>query len=251
MLQRQVYPIALALGTAAIAGCLGGPAYAPPPGMAAVQNGQFDPAYPGPLSANNPVFIPCQDPNLIWDQLVDVVDDYFEIQREDRVQMIGGIPTEGRLETVPRGSSTIFEPWNNDSVTPYERWEATLQSTRRTCNIRVIPVPEGGYLVEVIVAKELEEVAQPDAVFVGDESLRNDNSIRRFSNNANGGGVSLGWIPKGRDVALEQEIIWQLQSRFAAPPGSQVPVFMSQNPPAQPATAAEWKPVNSDATTKR
>ena len=251
MLRRQVIIFAMALSTAFVAGCLSGPAYAPPPGAPIVQGGGFDPAYAGPMSANNPIFIPCQDPNLIWDQLVDVVDDYFEIQREDRVQMIGGVPTEGRLETVPRGSSTIFEPWNTDSVTPYERWEATLQSMRRIGSFRVIPIPEGGYLVEVVVAKQLEDVATPDAVFVGDESLRNDNSIRRFTNNANGGGASLGWIPKGRDVALEQEIIWQLQSRFAAPMGTQVPIFMSENPPALPAKTAEWKPAGTDAAVKR
>ena len=207
-------------------------------------------AYPQFSLQNNPAFIPVQDPNLLWDQLIDVVDDYFEIEREDRVRLVGDILTEGRLTTFPRGSSTILEPWNRDSVTPYERLEATLQSTRRIGTLRVIPT-EGGFLVDVEVLKELEDVAKPDAVFVGDETLRNDSSIRRFSNNLKNGGESLGWIPKGRDVALEQEIILQLQSRFAAPMTPHVPVFMGENPPAQPLPTAQWKPSGSVPPTKR
>jgi hypothetical protein len=164
--------------------------------------------------------------------------------------MVGDILTEGQLVTVPRGSSTIFEPWGRDSVTRYERWEATLQSTRRFAIVRVIPA-EGGFLVDMVVNKELEDVAKPDAVFVGDESLRNDSSMRRFNNNANGGGKSLGWIPKGRDMALEQEMLCQLQSRFAAPMGPQTPVFIGENPPAQPMPTAKWKPADSPPTVTR
>lgn len=238
----------LALVPLAVGGCLGGPPYAPPPATGMVQPGPGEvvPQYQ-PALQNNPVFVPIEDQNLIWDQLVDVVDDYFEIEREDRVRLVGDILTEGRIDTFPRGASTIFEPWNRDSVTRFERWQATLQSMRRQGTIRVIPT-QGGYLIDVVVVKELEDVAKPDAVFVGDESLRNDNSIRRFSNNANGGGESLGWIPKGRDLPLEQEIILQLQARFCPPTGPQVPIFMGENPPAQPATTAQWKSNGSAGT---
>lgn len=240
-----------ALFALALGGCLGGPAYGPPPGVPVAQPGPDGILPPMEfVPQNNPVFVPVQDPNLLWDQLVDVMDDYFEIEREDRVRLVGDILTEGQLQTVPRGSSTIFEPWNRDSVTRYERWEATLQSTRRIGIVRVIPA-EGGFLVDVVVNKELEDVAKPDAVFIGDESLRNDSSMRRFNNNANGGGMSLGWIPKGRDAALEQEIICQLQSRFAAPIGLQPPVFMGENPPARPLPTAQWKPTDADSTSRR
>jgi hypothetical protein len=250
-LQRRFRSGGLAVCAAMIAGCLSGPAY-PPPGMSIAQPGPGQPMEPFPPVAaqNNPVFIPVQDPNLMWDQLVDVVDDYFEIDHENRVRIVGDEPTEGRIDTFPRGSSTIFEPWNNDSVTRHERWEATLQSMRRTGTLRVFPA-DGGFLVEVVVLKELEDVAKPDAVFVGDESLRNDNSIRRFNNNVKNGGESLGWIPKGRDGALEQEIIWQLQSRFCAQAVPQTPVFLGENPPAQPPPTAQWKPSGSGTTSTR
>lgn len=165
--------------------------------------------------------------------------------------MIGDIPTEGVLETVPRGSSTILEPWNRDTPRGYERWEATLQSMRRIGTFRLIPVPQGGFLAEAVVEKQLEDVASPDAVFVGDESLRNDNSIRRFTNNATGSGASLGWIPKGRDYQLEQEILCELRARFSPQFAPQTPVFMSENPAAQPATTAEWKPTSLDPPARR
>ena len=59
------------------------------------------------------------DRDLVWDQVVDVVDDYFRMQHEERVRLVGDLLTEGRLDTYPRSGSTIFEPWNRDSVTPH------------------------------------------------------------------------------------------------------------------------------------
>jgi hypothetical protein len=214
------------------------------------QPGQPMPGFGVPTLVSNPLFIPVQDPSLLWDQLVDVTDDYFEIDREDRVKLVGDILTEGRIDTFPRGASTIFEPWNKDSVTFRDRWQATLQSLRRQGTIRVIPA-EGGFLVDVVVNKELEDVDRPDAVFTGGESLRNDNSIRRFTNNAQGGGQSLGWIGKGRDLSLEQEILLQLQARFFSPNFSQPPVFVGENPPASRMPTAEWQPKPAEATTQR
>lgn len=52
------------------------------------------------------------------------------------MKSIGDILTEGTLTTYPRTGSTIFEPWNTDSVNPYERLESTLQSIRRKSIVR-------------------------------------------------------------------------------------------------------------------
>ena len=93
----------------------------------------------------------------MWDQIVDVVDDYFKIEKEERVRLVGDLLTEGRLDTYPRGGSTIFEPWGNDSANAYEKLESTLQSIRRIAQVRVIPA-QAGFQVEVIVYKELEDV---------------------------------------------------------------------------------------------
>ncbi|HUE72215.1 MAG TPA: hypothetical protein VMP01_15130, partial [Pirellulaceae bacterium] len=50
---------------------------------------------PAPLE--NPFFVPAMDREFLWNQTVDAVDDYFRIEREDRVRLIGGVLTEGRI----------------------------------------------------------------------------------------------------------------------------------------------------------
>ena len=178
----------------------------------------FGPPPPPP----NPVLVGVTDRDFVWDQVVDVVDDYFRIRKEQRVRRVGDLLTEGRIDTYPRTASTIFEPWNRDSVTAYDRWEATLQSLRRIGLVRVIPAPQG-YLIDVQVYKELEDVPAPNtgAVTLANSiDLRNDNSLRRLENPVGGQQPTIGWIGQGRDVELEQEILAQIQARLAgaAPP---------------------------------
>jgi hypothetical protein len=172
---------------------------------------------PPPVAQANPIVVSVMDRDLVWDQVVDVVDDYLRIQKEERVRLVGDLLTEGRLDTYPRGGSTIFEPWNKDSVTAYDRWESTLQSIRRTALVRVIPAQEG-FLVEVQVFKELEDVSRPatGAVSLANAgALRNDNSLERVTNPVAGQQMTLGWIPQGRDIVLEQTILDCIQARLA------------------------------------
>ena len=56
----------------------------------------------------NPLFVPPLDRELLWNQTVDAVDDYFRIEREDRVRLIGGVLTEGRIDTFPMIGSTML-----------------------------------------------------------------------------------------------------------------------------------------------
>ena len=164
----------------------------------------------------NPAPIAVMDRDFVWDQVVDVVDDYFRISKEDRVQQVGDLLTEGRIDTYPRSASTIFEPWNKDSVTSYDRWEATLQSIRRTALVRVIPSPEG-FLVDVQVYKELENLSRPET---GAVSLANSaRAAQRQLAEARDESAwadsrhTLGWIPKGATPLLEQTILADIQSR--------------------------------------
>src|SRR5256885_13484292 len=99
-------------------------------------------------SIQNPLFIPPVDRELLWNQTVDAIDDYFRIEREDRVRQIGGVLTEGRIDTFPTTGSTVFEPWRRDSTSGYEKIHATLQSIRRRANVRMISV-DGGYFPHV------------------------------------------------------------------------------------------------------
>lgn len=159
------------------------------------------------------MLIPNNDRDLVWDQVVDAVDDYFKVKQERRVKLEGDLLVEGNLETHPRGGSTILEPWNRDSTPGYERLESTLQSIRRIAFVRVAPA-EQGFWVEVAVMKELEDVARPESGTISVTNLRNDSSTSRFVDPLTGARPTVGWIPLGHDVSLEQTILANIQSRF-------------------------------------
>jgi len=172
---------------------------------------------PAPL--DNPLFVPPIDREFLWNQTIDALDDYFRIEREDRVRVIGGVLTEGRIDTFPITGSTLFEPWRKDSTPGYEKWHATLQSIRRHAHVRVIPA-EGGYLLDVVVQKELEDLDKPEHATAGGATLRHDGSLVRQQGAAGRYSVTLGWIPIGRDATLEQRILADISARLAlVPPG--------------------------------
>ena len=165
----------------------------------------------------NPALLPVRDPEVAWETVVDVVDDYFKIEREIPVQLAGNVPLEGQLVTFPAVGSTLFEPWRRDSVGPYDKLESTLQSIHRQATVRVIPAPNG-YLVDVAVFKRLEDVAQPMHATAGAATFRNDSSLTRVVSPVGEQQVSRGWIDIGRDTALEQHLIGQMLARAAPPP---------------------------------
>jgi len=191
-----------------------------------------------PVAYQNPVLVPPIDRDYFWDQLVTVVDEYFKIESEDRVRLVDNLPTLGLIRTSPELGATLLEPWRRDSVNFYERLESTLQTIRRRALIQVVPT-ESGYLVEVAVYKELEDLKRPDHSNAGGSTFRNDDSLDRFNDQTQSptttidsfptfgraqGPIgpqpfSLGWIAIGRDTALEQRIIAQLLMRIGTPVG--------------------------------
>ncbi|MCC6491592.1 MAG: hypothetical protein IT424_01065 [Pirellulales bacterium] len=162
--------------------------------------------------------VPVANRDWTWEQIVDAFDDYFRIQRERQVQLVGDILTEGRLDSYPLIGATVLEPHRLDSVGRYNRWESTFQTIRRRGTVRVIP-DATGYLVDVTVEKDLEDLPQPENATAGAAVFRNDSSLP--SNPANQGSrtrLSGSWIFIGRDPALEQEILANIQSRLGAQP---------------------------------
>jgi hypothetical protein len=187
---------------AAFGGCGTEPMWTAPPGY---QTGPI-PAYA------NPVFMPVADPQWAWESVVDTVDDYFRIEREEPVRMVSGVLTEGGITTTPEVSPTVFEPWRHDTVDPQQRAENTLQTMRRRALVRVIPA-QGGHWVDVAVLKELEDLPRPEHATAGAATFRYDSSLVGVTNPGVGGQVAKGWIAQGRDVSMEQQIIADLMSR--------------------------------------
>jgi hypothetical protein len=161
----------------------------------------------------NPLLVPQVDAEFTWNQIVDTVDDYFEIAREQPVQRIGEVLVEGRIETAPQPGATLLEPFRRDSTRGFERWQSTFQSIRRQAQVRVVPAGTG-LEVHVAVYKELEDVSQPENATVGQATRRHDGSLVRYEGFRADGPATLGWISIGRDTALEQEMIAQLHARL-------------------------------------
>lgn len=161
----------------------------------------------------NPLPVPAANADVVWEQLVDVVDDYFRIQREERVQRFADVEVEGRIDTFPVVGATYLEPWRRDSVGPFERTEATLQTIRRRATVRVVP-SEQGYLIDLAVFKELEDLQQPEYATAGRATFRYDSSLRRLNEPIGGQPLTKGWIPLGRDLLLEQQMLAALQARL-------------------------------------
>ena len=185
-----------------------------PPGAAPMMVGPGAPPPVVGVDPANPISVPVVDDDLAWDQIVDVVTDYFRIAREQRARRGNDGWCEGRIETVPLDGATVLEPHRHDSVGSFNRWESTFQSIRRRATVRVIP-DANGYLVEVIVEKELEDLPRPERSTAGAASFRSDISlpsprlepISRVRQ-------SPCWLPLGRDPALEQRMLAEIHARL-------------------------------------
>jgi hypothetical protein len=216
--------------------------------------GPGGPLLPGPPAGpQNYAVIPPLDAELVWTKMVDVADDYFKVQSEQRVVFAAGVPTEGRIDTFPQTGATVLEPWRGDSVGWNERWESTLQSIRRLGTMRLIPDP-AGWRVEVVVNKELEYLSRPMRATAGGASFRNDDSLYRYGTPLPTLGQqvgdqprpvaaptpSAGWIPLGRDPLLEQRMLGKLLAKLGVQPLPQATPYYE--PPTGGAVAAPAAP---------
>jgi hypothetical protein len=183
-----------------------------PGGMVSPQFGL--PAGPEvPTGPANPILVPVTDDELVWEQIVDVVTDYFPIAREQQARRGYDAWAEGLIETQYQSGATWLEPMRHDSVGFFNRWESTFQTIRRRATIHVVPDP-GGYQVEVIVSKELEDLPHPEHASAAVAAFPNDGSLPSKRT----GGVSRihsspRWIPLGRDPALEARMLAEIHAR--------------------------------------
>ncbi len=211
--RRTAATVAL-IGLASLAGCSNEIVWKDP----AVAPGGYVPsqvaAIPPPTAPyyQNPALVPASDHEFLWETIADVVDDYFKIAEEQPVKLVDQVATEGRLTTYPEVGSTILEPWRRDSVSRRDKIECTLQSIRRQAEVRVVP-EQNGYLVEVLVYKELENVRNPDHASAGEATFRYDSSLTRVVDSLAQRDPNDDWIDKGRDPNLEQRILSEILAR--------------------------------------
>jgi len=159
-----------------------------------------------PTVAGNPIYIPAHNEDVAWERTIDVVHDYFDVARENRI--LGSQP--GIIETRYRIGASVLEPWHHDSHGLNNRIESSLQSIRRKAIISLTPA-EGGYLVSVEVFKEIEDLPGIANNTAGGATFHQAAPLRRDLDLVTGQSSPSGWIPIGRDELLEDEMLRRLQ----------------------------------------
>ena len=191
----------------------------------------------------NPLTVQTSDPGYLWESIIDVLDDYFPIEREypvqsyryvndDRVESV--VRTEGQVETKPVIAAGIFQPWKKNSITFDQRIEATFQTVRRFATVRVVP-EESGFAVHLAVYNELENLPQPMQSGASGTNLLFNDDLSQLESPTGASAPADGWIPLGRDFDLEQYMLRQIAWRLKNPPETLNP----QNAALPPATPTE------------
>lgn len=160
----------------------------------------------------NPLIVPSNDFELVWNKTIAVVDEYFEIASENR--------RSRKIITQPMISATLLEPWHGDTVGFRNRLEASLQTIRRFAVVTVVPVPDhqgGGYKVKVEVHKELEDMIKPDRQTGGRAVFANNFPVNRTREIVGPIPLGVGWIDRGRDSKLEQVILARIRTALFVP----------------------------------
>ena len=161
----------------------------------------------------NPLELPPAEDDFVWSQVIDAVDDYFRIAREQPVQNSDGILLDGRVETSYRIGASVFEPWRKDSTAGFERLQSTLQSIRRRATVTVRP-RGAAYVIEVVVQKDLEDTDRTQYATESTAAIRHDGTVLRKEDSYDDSPQTLGWIPLGRDSSLEQVILRDIFGRI-------------------------------------
>lgn len=162
---------------------------------------------------SNPLIVPTKDSEFLWNQIIDVVEDYFDRNRSEIRPVRDGVQwIEGRIETYPQISATYLEPWRKDALEGYQRLQSTFQTMRRTAILRITPVNEG-FSVAIEVIKEIEDVNRSQLSSDGAASTRHDGSIVRTDPNLLGAPITQGWIRQENDQDLEQRLLREILGR--------------------------------------
>jgi hypothetical protein len=162
----------------------------------------------------NPVYLPPLPYGRVFETLLHVLHDYdFEIAQSNRM--------DGRIECIPRTAPGLVQLFRPGSPDLYDRLLQTMQTYRhrvtivvRTAANPLRPDTCGGYFVEVIVRKELEDLVRPIRSSIGGAIFRTQNDVSRQFEVIDPTFFDSMWIFKGRDVPLEQELIRRIKSRL-------------------------------------
>jgi hypothetical protein len=164
---------------------------------------QVDPS----ITVENPVYLPGNPAayNMIFDKVIDIVDDYFEIAEANRY--------DGSIKTFPKIAPGLEQPFKPGSPDFNQRLLASLQSIRHRAVVLLRAAENGGFFVDVKVYKDMEDVPQPLRSLGGAAAFRSDNSLDRQYEVIDPTNIDVNstWFYIGRDTKLEQVILQRLR----------------------------------------
>ena len=110
------------------------------------------------------------------------------------------------------------QPFKFGSPDLRERLLAMLQTIRYRGEIGIEPAPQGGFNVQVVVYKEVEDLARPIRATAGAASFQSDNTVDRQYEVVDPSVIDANWAPLGRETHLEQAILQRIQFLLHNPP---------------------------------
>src|SRR5262245_10918756 len=185
-------------------------------GLALAAGGCLAPSAPTPLlsranpyDTENEIVLATDQPGgeayaLLFERVLDVVDDDFEIAFASRY--------DGRIDGKPKIAPGLEQPLKPGSPSLYERTLASFQTYRHRCFVIIQPV-DRGYMINVTVLLELEDLPHPTRDVMGGAAFRSDADVDRRFETIDPAVVSRVWIPRGRDVPMEQKILRKIKWR--------------------------------------
>ncbi len=188
-----------------VLGCVSGPA---------LDNPQQFETREGQLELENPVVVAPRATSdesyrVVFEQILDAIDDYFPIESAK--------PLSGKIVCKPTIAPGYEQVWRPGSPDPHERLTATTQQMRFRCEVDIRAAEPSGYLISVVVYKELKDTPTPTLpntnVSIFNDGATVDRDFQIVDAIAPTSGLPSGarWIPKGRDTAIEQKILKKIQ----------------------------------------
>jgi hypothetical protein len=163
----------------------------------------FAPA--SPLVLENPMFL-AQGPEgypQVFHQVLAAVNAYFPIARSNIYA--GSIESEAVI------TAGLWDLARYDNYSLAELWESSLQTIRRRVVVTITPATSGGYLIDLQVLKELEDYTGSKRAHAGASVYRPEAPVQQIYDVVDLPSQTRGWIPLGRDQAMEQLILRRLR----------------------------------------
>ncbi len=139
----------------------------------------------------------------VFEKVLDVIDDYFEIAYANRY--------DGRIIGQPKIAPGFDRVWINGSPDLAERLFVTFQTVRYRCFAQIRAAEQGGYLVQVTVYRELKDEGRPLMAPSGSVFRDSATVDRQFAVVDPTIAVDGPWIPKGRELSIEDELLKRIR----------------------------------------